>query len=452
MNGGSARNTTVNHGLPMNSVDIMDWPGGSQNAGVVRTGTLCLFLLLSFSTVKYLPGMLAVQDVFTALVFLFLVLIYPCLILARKRIGRLESYGLLLLAVIPVVSAYMADVQFGQPYWYGFLAQRELVLIGCSLIFIQLYRRRVVSLEDVERALLWLAWLSLIGAALANLLLDAKQIGDQAGFSTAGTDGDSAKLLLDTTFIIYGFFHYAFIGFGASGTERYKAYFSLLFLAYLVFISAGRSALIAVLASYLFFSIKWRAPQTAVVYLSKMTAAIIVAGVFLYFFPSEDLLRLGGKFGDAIQVVMSGQEGNDVSANARILEAGIAKPYVEKNWFLGNGFISNQWHGGFSGVVGYFHPSDIGLLGVIYEYGVLGLALFSAQLYFIWKYARHLPVKTAQSQRLANTIKCFLLYFLLNSITTGRYVFLVEQSFFCIALLYCAVQTTNRQPETGRGN
>jgi hypothetical protein len=293
---------------------------------------------------------------------------------------------------------------------------------------------------------LWLAWFSLIAATLANLFLDAGQLGNQAGFSSAGMDGEGAKLLLDTTFIIYGFFHYAFIGAGPEGRRKRETYYSLLFLAYLVFISAGRSALVAVLASYFFFSIKWRTPQANIIFLFKMMAAMIVAGAVLYFFPSQELLRFQEKFGDAIQVVMSGREGNDVSANARILEVAIAKPYIEKNWFLGNGFISNQWNGGFSGVIGYFHPSDIGLLGVIYEYGVLGLALFSAQIYFIWKYARHLSVKTSRSHRLVNAIKCFLLYFLLNSITTGRYVFLVEQSFFCIALLYCAAQTADRQP------
>lgn len=395
--------------------------------------------------------MLVVQDVFTALVFLFMALLNPGLVLARRGVGRLEFYGLLTMTVIPIVAAYMACMEFGQPYWYGFFAQRELALIGCSLMFIHFHRKRALSLADVESAMLWLAWLSLIGATLANLFLDASRLGDQAGFSSAGMDGEGAKLLLDTTFIIYGFFYYAFISIGGGGRRTREKYFALLFLAYLVFIAGGRSALLAVLASYAFFSIKWRVPQATVIFLSKTMAVMIVVGVFFYFFPSDELLRLEGKFGDAIQVVLSGQEGNDVSANARILEIGIAKPYIEKNWFWGNGFISNQWHGGFAGVIGYFHPSDIGLLGVIYEYGVLGLLIFSGQLYFIWKYARHLPVKAARFHHLTNAIKGFLLYFLLNSITTGRYVFLAEQSFFCIALLYCAAQAANRNPPAVRG-
>lgn len=412
-----------------------------KHGSVIRTGALCLFLLLSFSSIKYLPGMLIVQDVFTALIFLFWVLIclYQALAM-RISAGRLELYGLLILISVPIVSAYTTYIEFGQPYWYGFLAQRELVLIGCSVIFLHLYRRRVLSLEDVERALLWLAWLSLIGNTLANLFIDASQLGDQAGFSSAGLDGESGQLKLEKAFIIFGFFYYAFVNFGSRGEKKHHIYFSLLFLAYLVFVSSGRSDLVAMLVSYLFFSIKWRTPQAITVFLFKITAAIILMGVFFYIFPSASLLRLEEKFGDAIQAAVTGQEGNDVSANARILEVGMAAPYIEKNWFLGNGFISNQWQGGFAGVIGYFHPSDIGLLGVVYEYGVLGLMIFSVQLYFIWKYAQQLPVMVGQYHRFTNAIKGFLLYFVLNSITTGRYVFLVEQSFFCIVLLYCATQ------------
>lgn len=407
----------------------------------IRTVLLCLFFMLSFSSIKFIPGMLVVQDVFTGLVLLFLVLIYPHLLLTKKvSIGRLEFYSLLILIAAPNVSAYMAYIEFGQPYWYGLLAQRKLILIGSSLIFIYLYKRLVFSLEDVERALLWLAWFSLIASTLANLLLDASQLGNQAGFSSAGMGGEGAKLILETVFIIYGFFYYAFTGIGLNGGKRHHVYFSLLFLAYLVFVAGGRSALVAVLASHLFFFFKWKNLDATIVSSAKIAALLIVLGIFFYVFPSDSLINLEAKFGDAIQVVLSGQEGNDVSANMRILEMYLAAPYIDKNWLLGSGPISNQWQGGFAGMIGYFHPSDIGLYGVVFQYGLLGLLLFSAQLYFIWEYSGQLSSNTGRYRKLTNALKGLLLYFVLNSITTGRYVFLVEQSIFFIAILYCATQ------------
>lgn len=412
----------------------------------IRTGLLCLFFMLSFSSIKFFPGMLVVQDVFTGLVLLFLVLIYPHLLLTKKiRIGWLEFYSLLILIVAPNVSAYMAYIEFGQPYWYGLLAQRKLILIGSSLMFIYLHKRLVFSLEDVERALLWLAWFSLIASTLANLLLDASQLGNQAGFSSAGMDGEGAKLILETAFIIYGFFYYAFTSFGLNGGEKHHVYFSLLFLAYLVFVAGGRSALVAAIASYLFFLFKWKNPDATIVSSVKIAALLIVLAIFFYVFPSDSLKNLETKFEDAIQVVLSGQEGNDVSANVRILEMYLAAPYIDKNWLLGSGAISNQWEGGFSELIGYFHPSDIGLYGVVFQYGLLGLLFFSAQLYFILKYSRQLSVNSGQYRKLTNAMKGFLLYFVLNSIATGRYVFLVEQSIFCISILYCATQVVKQR-------
>lgn len=412
-----------------------------------RTVILCLFFLLSFSSFKYLPGMLIVQDIFTGLVLFFLVLIYPFLILTRAHsISRLEFYGLLILIIVPPLAAYMAYTEFGQPYLYGLLAQRALILIGCSMMFIYMHRRQVCTLEDVERALLWLAWFSLIASTLANLLLNVNQLGAQAGFSTAGMDGEDAKLLLDTTFIIYGFFYYAFTGFGSQIGRRPNVYFSLLFFAYLVFSSGGRSALVAITLSYVFFVLRWRTQKSKGIYFFKFTAAAVMFGLITYVAPVESLTRLQGKFEDAINVVLTGKEGNDVSANARILEVNIAAPYIDKHLILGNGFISNQWHGGFHEVIGYFHPSDIGLMGVIFEFGVLGLVIFSGQIYFLWKYGQQLPINVGRFHRLSNAIKGFMLYLMLSSLTTGRYAFLVEQSLLFITLLYCITKVNKQRP------
>jgi hypothetical protein len=408
----------------------------------LRTGMLCLFFLLSFSSIKYLPGMLIIQDVYTGLICLFLLIIYPYLILTgQHRPTRLELYGLLIIAVEPNVAAYMAYVEFKQPYLYGLLAQRELILIGCSAVLIFLHQRRVFFLEDLERAMLWLAWLSLISGALVNLLVDKSQLTDQAGFSTPGMD-ENGSIILETAFIVFGFFYYAFIDIGEGVRRGFKVYLSWGFLAYLVFVSGGRAGLIAVIFSYVYFALKGGGKQHRKTYLFKFLIAALIFIVVLYLVPLESVIHLRERFEDAINVVFTGEEGNDVSANARISEVLAATPYIEDNLLFGNGFISKQWQGGILEVMGYFHPSDIGLLGVLFEYGILGLVIFSVQIYFFWKYAKHLPIRIGNFHKLSNAIKGFMLYFLLTSITTGGYVFLVEKSFFCLALLYCINQVT----------
>lgn len=409
-----------------------------QSRNNISTVILFIFFILSFSAIKYLPGMLIIQDIFTGIVLLFLVLFYPYLLLTKRyTVSKFEIYGLFIICLEPSISAYMAQEVFGQPYWYGFLAQREIILIACAYIFIYLHRQRASILEDAERALLWVAWFSLIASTLANLLVDNSQLTEQAGFSTGGSDRDNAKIILENAFIIFGFYYYAFMGIGIQFRQSGSKYYSLLFLGYLVFFHGGRAALLAVTMSYLFFYLGRKSISDRIIFFIKLFAAAIVFGIFLYVFPLESIDQLEGKFEDAISVVLTGQESNDYSANARLLEIQIAAPYVENNLLFGNGFISNQWHEGFKEVIGYFHPSDIGLLGVIFEFGMFGLILFTGQIYFLLKYSRQLPFDFGRFGKLSNAIKGFMLYLVLNSVTTGRYVFFVEQSFLCIAILFC---------------
>lgn len=412
-----------------------------------HTLLLCLYILLSCSTIKYLPGMLLIQDIYTGLILLFLSLILPWLILTKQhRLSRLEVYGLLVVAVIPIVNVYMSNVEFGQPIFYGALANRGLALIGCSILLVVLVNKKLVTLFDIEKSLLWLAWLSLISFTLANIFVDPNQLDDQAGFSSEGT-GEGGKLIFDTSFIVYGFFYYAFVKYGSTAAKKNHVYYALPFLAYLLFISGGRMTFVAVVLTYTILVTKWRSLSESVFSWTKMIVLVTPLIILLTLFPPKSLIDFETRMLQAVDVVLTGKEGEDYSANARIYEINLALPYIEKNTFLGNGYISNQWRDGFKGVVGYFHPTDIGFYGVLYIYGVFGLLLFSGQIFFLLKYGQQIPVHAGPFSRLSNSVKAFMLFILVTSLSMGRYVFLVEQSFLFISILYCISLTVHRQPQ-----
>lgn len=432
---------SMEHGV-RNRPSYSDFDGLKKSKS--RTVLLLLFFLFSFSVLKFLPGMLVVQDIFTGLVFLFSASTYLYLLLInRLRLSSLEKYGLLVLAIAPIMVAYASNAEFGQPFWYGYLNQRGFALIGSALIFIRLFRAKRFSLLDVERSLLWLAWLSLFANTAANILVDPNRLGNISGFSDAGSGSGDGKLMLDTTFITFGFFYYAFSNFRMK--SRTKLCATLLFLSYLIFISSGRFALISVAAAFFVQIYKWSSYSKLIIMSSKMVASAVVLGVMIYAVPSNKIASLQEKFEDAIHVVMTGTETSDASANARIFEIAIAEPYVKKNWLLGNGFISNQWKGGFADVLGYFHPSDIGLYGIIYVFGVVGFLLLIFQFYFTWRYTSYLSVKRGQHSRLTDAVTGYLVFFALNSMTTGRFAFSFEQGLLLTAVLYCAVQENKQR-------
>jgi hypothetical protein len=155
--------------------------------------------------------------------------------------------------------------------------------------------------------------------------------------------------------------------------------------------------------------------------------------------------ELQTKFIEAMHVVMTGKESSDISANARIFEIALAEPYVNKNTLLGSGLLSNQWQGGFQDRLGYFHPSDIGIYGVIFAYGILGLLLFSFQFYFAWRYSNSSLFKGKQYIHLSDAMIGLLVFHAFYSITTGVFAFSFEQGLMMTAVLYCTNQENRLQ-------
>lgn len=340
----------------------------------------------------------------------------------------------------------MANSEFGQPWVYGILAQRGMVLVGCILMFLHFYRKRFFSLEDVERALLWLAWLNLILCSAGLLLLDPNQFPDMPTFVT-GAEGGENKFKFDITFVVFGFFYYAFSGFWKKSGR--SSFLSLLFFCYFVLGSGGRSLIIVALMSYLFFVWRWSQTTRFLIGLSKLSLLAVSFGAVFYLTNNERFDILYGKFNEAFLVVLTGEQGNDPSANARVLESAIALPYVIKHWGLGNGAISAQWNEGYRSLFGYFYPADIGLLGVVYLYGVVGLLIFAYQFHFALRYSRRLPKDGGCSGRLTSAIKGFLLFYAIASLVTGQFVVSVEHGLLFIAILSCAARQEAAVQENG---
>ena len=84
------------------------------------------------------------------------------------------------------------------------------------------------------------------------------------------------------------------------------------------------------------------------------------------------------------------ESADEASTAVRFMEYNIAVDYILKNPLLGNGFISNQWNGGWHQILGYFYPADIGILGNIFVFGLFGTLLIYLPYYFTFKMARQI--------------------------------------------------------------
>lgn len=395
---------------------------------------LGIVFAMTCRTFQYFPGMGVVQEAWFGVCFLYLLTVYPFFKAKTGwRLSWFELYIFVLMIIVPLLSAYSAWRQFGQPFTYGFLSQRGVVLLSGALMLIQGLRHRFFALKDVEKSLLGLAW----GVAILHLLMraflnPANYVSYGPGFATIS--GEDAFFVLPIFFPVFGFFYYAFLGFRTRQT-RYYAFAGFLMLT-LLNNSGARALTVALLSSFLFFVYRWGGMVRATMLFGRMVLILALLLGTIYVVNPESLVSRSGKFADAFAVAFTGNEVADPSANARIFEVLLAASYLPQHPWLGNGNISNQWQGGNEGVLGeYFHPSDIGIIGVLFVYGILGFLIFA------WQYS--FAVRAVKQQRetmqspLLDATKGVLLFMALNSITTGFFVFTIEVNCLFIALLLC---------------
>lgn len=402
---------------------------------------LSIFLLMLFRNFQYFPGMALVQEFWYGICLIFILLVYPLIkIKARWRFSSFEKYVLLLLCFIPLQSGIAAWLEFSQPVFLGILAQRGVVNLAGVLLAVYALRKKFLTLQDFGRTLIYLAWGTLTLYVLMTLTLDPSTFDGQPGF-VVGDKSTPYSFVFLNFFIVFGLFYYLFLGFRNKLIIAYlKASF---FLLYLLVISSGRSMLVAIFATFIFYVIQWGQGARLIRFLPKLVIIITSTLLLAYLINPETFSEKLGKFSDAFTVAFTGKEVLDVSANARIFEAQIAGLYIVKHPVLGNGTISHQWNGGYKGALGeYFHVSDIGIIGVVYNYGVMGLLLFLYQYKFAVKAAKE--TLTNVNNPIIDASKGMILYIALHSLATGIFVNYVEISLMFILLLVCEAELSLR--------
>ena len=135
------------------------------------------------------------------------------------------------------------------------------------------------------------------------------------------------------------------------------------------------------------------------------------------------LEMMSNMFAQSFQVLI-GEESTDMSANARIHESSVVFNYFESHplsIFFGTGRISHQWYGGYETLFGYFFPSDLGPLGGIFLYGIIGLVvLHIVPFMMIIKLLIQVPGK---ENVFIYSLKYLLIYFAIISFYQEVFIF-----------------------------
>jgi hypothetical protein len=394
---------------------------------------MMVLIIFSFSLLRYLPGMQITTDIWVVIMALILIVfIFNKLLNPRIKFTSVELYSLVILTVMPAMGAFTAYFEFGQPIVYGMLSQRSSLLIGFVFLISYLLKSGYVRIQEVSVAFTALAWINLAVCAPVIFILNPNDYSDLPNLVSDG-GGVYNQFILPMTFILFGFFYYAVAGLRRK--SKWLTLLSLPFLIYLVVGVSGRTLMLSILVTYILFSILLLKPAKIISGLINFLSFTIVFLLVVQIVDPDKITEITSKYSDAFLAVIRGEEGGDPSANARIIQAAIALPLILQNPIFGTGTISNQWNDGYKSLFGYFHPSDLGLLGVIFVYGIVGAIVYAYQFLLTWRLTRNLKPAELLVHDLYFAISAYLVYFNLSSVATGAYVFWFEHAMIFMAIL-----------------
>ena len=319
--------------------------------------------------------------------------------------------------------AFRAKQVFNQPLVYGVLSQRQWLLVETGFLLYYWLNTRKLSLELLEKIFIFCAWLFLIVYTVIYIFCYFG-VWNTAMFGKFVKHTSHRGIRLHMTYFInFGFIYY-FIKNEIKKSIKY-AIFLILFFSYALFVYKGRTYIIFIGFTFFLF-LYFRYPLNIKIFKNIKILLLLLIFLFAVFliFPhyAERLIFMYKQ----MFKVLTGEITNDSSSNARLFQVLTVFGFFKSNpmlFLFGVGKLSHQWNAGFRGVLGYFHPTDIGVIGVVFLYGLIGFfVVYVFPLFKILKLTFKLNDKK-ENNCFVLTLKYLLFYIAVSSVLTGNIVF-----------------------------
>ncbi len=347
----------------------------------------------------------------------------------KKRLNFFDVIILIIL-VVPIYTAFSAKREFGQPILMGILAQNYLLMYLAGIFVWYLVRIKWVTIEALRMAFLILGWVSLILFTGTELFVDPANYVDSEFVRSKDTKGGYFFKYF-TYFITFGGIYHAISFFFKR--EGLQLLLFLPFLFFMVVINNGRTDLVVFLATLAFIFFKHQSFKQILVYSFYVFLAFMAFVAILVVFAPEEAQIMWDMYSSYFTVI-TGQESDDNSATSRLIQIGFALDYLLQNpdaIFFGAGKVSGNYDVPLMRIV---NPVDIGLLGLIFNHGLIGLIILYSQFVFAYNFIG--KVKHNQGDMFFLTLKYYMLMILIQSLFKGPLFYLPGQLIVIIGILY----------------
>jgi len=358
------------------------------------------------------------------------------LVATGRCVGRYGKLMILLIAaalVIPVYSSIRAYYYFGQPLFYGVLAERHWWGLAFGPLLYHFVVAGKLHTEKMIVCFKWLAWVSLAGYLLTVCIYLFGGAEVQALFKlTAISNSDHRGLRTNLPMfpIVFGAAYY--LAMAAREKPLPNLLKSGLFIFYVFFIARGRIDM-ACVALALIFAIytsgilsRWRILLGVGIFYVLLGSLIPQYGAdsswLLDRFTGKEAVEsaepaetnakttaaktetkstpptnnddnISARTYQDVKALLEGDAAIDHGLNARRKSLDIVGTRLIESpttLLFGAGRVSNRWQGGFSGVLEtWFYPLELGFIGAIFVYGLLlYLAVTLSSLLLSWNIFR----------------------------------------------------------------
>jgi len=331
-------------------------------------------------------------------------------------------------------SAFRAKTFFDQPIYLGILAQRAYILLNTSLIAYYFINENKVTINNLIKIFKSIAWLSLVIYSIIYFFF--KYIFIETKYlSYDPLLGYRFKFQI-YLIIFISFFHLFEYLEKSNILSLVKFIISIFFF---MFVCKGRGLNIVMMITILVVIFKEIKKINKAVKLYLLITVIII-GLFGYLYIKKDIVQVVVHRMSDIIMVLQELESSDVSANARLYQSKRIEETWQKNsesLLLGVGFLSNYLiegeKRGYDIFYGYLRPTDVGIKGVMFVYGIIGtiFVLIIPTIIIFREIIRNI----SNNDIFIKSSSYFLLYILISSIYTGEIVFNPYFVYFILGIL-----------------
>lgn len=370
-------------------------------------------------------------------IFLNLIITFLCclifiyyLFFEKKKKGIIfyrDYFYFIILAILPIISAYKSNLVFKQGVLDGILGNLRFYNFLIFFYFYYFFKFNKNPTQKIKKATISLAWINLVILYIIRLTMPDYHITFKS-FDGLTSYSYGVSMLGSLLFIWVAFYYFSKY---ITTKKSINFLFFILFIGYDIVLANARITMVMLLITILFYFRNFT--HTLKIKFTFLISSIIIVGyIGLITIPSFQIFlhEKSSLFENAVEV-FKGNEGEDVSANARLWQMETASRYIFDNIWFGAGNLKASSKDYF--LEDYFHPSDIGLIGIIFTYGLIGLLVLLFQLKFFIKF-----VKDQNLRRVVfiNGTIYFLIFFYIKSIFTGQFVFNIGFVFILLSILY----------------